>query len=169
MMGELTVILLISVLLMYFILCAQFESFLQPLIVLAEIPMDIAFGLVLLWATGNTMNLMSAIGIIVSCGIVVNDSILKLDSINELRSQGMPLIEAIHTAGHRRLRAIVMTTLTTVFAMVPLLFTSDLGSEMQRPLSVAMIGTMMVGLVISLFVIPLIYWLIYRKHETCQK
>ena len=59
-----------------------------------------------------------------------------------------------------------MTTLTTVFAMVPLLFTSDLGSEMQRPLSVAMIGTMTVGLVISLFVIPLIYWFIYRKHET---
>lgn len=166
MMGELTVILLISVLLMYFILCAQFESFLQPLIVLAEIPMDIAFGLVLLWATGHTMNLMSAIGIIVSCGIVVNDSILKLDSINELRKEGMPLLDAIHTAGHRRLRAIIMTTLTTVFAMVPLLFTSDLGSEMQRPLSVAMIGTMTVGLVISLFVIPLIYWFIYRKHET---
>ena len=166
MMGELTVILLISVLLMYFILCAQFESFLQPLIVLAEIPMDIAFGLVLLWAMGHTMNLMSAIGIIVSCGIVVNDSILKLDSINELRKEGMPLLDAIHTAGHRRLRAIIMTTLTTVFAMVPLLFTSDLGSEMQRPLSVAMIGTMIVGLVISLFVIPLIYWFIYRKHET---
>ena len=78
----------------------------------------------------------------------------------------MPLLDAIHTAGHRRLRAIIMTTLTTVFAMVPLLFTSDLGSEMQRPLSVAMIGTMTVGLVISLFVIPLIYWFIYRKHET---
>ena len=166
MMGELTVILLISVLLMYFILCAQFESFLQPLIVLAEIPIDIVFGLVLLWATGHTVNLMSTIGIIVSCGIVVNDSILKLDSINELRKEGMPLIDAIHTAGHRRLRAIIMTTLTTVFAMVPLLFTSDLGSELQRPLSVAMIGTMMVGLVVSLFVIPLIYWFIYRRHET---
>lgn len=165
MMGELTVILIISVLLMYFILCAQFESFLQPLIVLAEIPIDIAFGLVVLWALGHTMNLMSAIGIIVSCGIVVNDSILKLDSINELRKEGMPLLEAIHTAGHRRLRAIIMTTLTTVFAMVPLLFTSDMGSELQRPLSIAMIGTMMVGLLVSLFVIPLIYWFIYRKHD----
>ena len=165
MMGELTVILIISVLLMYFILCAQFESFLQPLIVLAEIPIDIAFGLVVLWALGHTMNLMSAIGIIVSCGIVVNDSILKLDSINELRKEGMPLVEAIHTAGHRRLRAIIMTTLTTVFAMVPLLFTSDMGSELQRPLSIAMIGTMMVGLLVSLFVIPLIYWFIYRKHD----
>ncbi len=166
MIGELTVILFISILLMYFILCAQFESFLQPLIVLAEIPIDIAFGLVLLWAFGHSLNLMSAIGLIVSCGIVVNDSILKLDGINELRREGMPLLEAIHTAGHRRLRAIIMTTLTTVFAMVPLLFTSDMGSELQRPLSIAMIGTMMVGLVVSLFVIPLIYWFIYRKHET---
>ena len=113
--------------------------------------MDIAFGLVLLWALGHSLNLMSAIGLIVSCGIVVNDSILKLDGINELRRQGMPLLEAIHT---------------TVFAMVPLLFTSDMGSELQRPLSIAMIGTMLVGLVVSLFVIPLIYWLIYRKHET---
>ena len=166
MMGELMVILFISLMMMYFILCAQFESFLQPLIVLAEIPMDIAFGLILLWLTGHTMNLMSAIGIIVSCGIVVNDSILKLDSINELRKAGMPLFEAIHTAGHRRLRAIIMTTLTTVFAMVPLLFTNDMGSELQRPLSIAMIGTMMVGMLISLFIIPLVYWFIYRKHES---
>ncbi|MFR3187675.1 MAG: efflux RND transporter permease subunit [Phocaeicola sp.] len=165
MMKELIVILLISVLLMYFILCAQFESFLQPLIVLAEIPMDAAFALVCLWVFGHTLNLMSAIGIIVSCGIVVNDSILKLDSINELRKEGYPLLEAIHTAGRRRLRAIIMTTLTTVFAMVPLLFTSDMGSELQRPLSIAMIGSMMVGVIISLFVIPLIYWFIYRKHE----
>ncbi len=165
MLGELTVILFISVLLMYFILCAQFESFLQPLIVLAEIPMDTAFALVVLWLCGHSLNLMSAIGIVVSCGIVVNDSILKLDSINELRKEGLPLMDAIHTAGRRRLRAIIMTTLTTVFAMVPLLFTSDMGSELQRPLSIAMIGSMTVGLLISLFFIPLIYWFIYRKHS----
>ena len=59
-----------------------------------------------------------------------------------------------------------MTTLTTIFAMVPLLFTSDMGSELQRPLSIAMIGAMTLGTIISLFIIPLIYWLIYRKHET---
>lgn len=165
MLGELTVILFISILLMYFILCAQFESFLQPLIVLAEIPMDTAFALVVLWLCGHSLNLMSAIGIVVSCGIVVNDSILKLDSINELRKEGLPLMDAIHTAGRRRLRAIIMTTLTTVFAMVPLLFTSDMGSELQRPLSIAMIGSMTAGLLISLFFIPLIYWFIYRKHS----
>lgn len=120
MMGELTVILFVSLLLMYFILCAQFESFLQPLIVLMEIPIDTAFALLALWVFGHTLNLMSAIGIIVTCGIVVNDSILKMDAINELRKVGMPLVEAIHTAGRRRLRAIIMTSLTTIFAMVPL-------------------------------------------------
>ena len=165
MMGELAVILLISVLLMYFILCAQFESFLQPLIVLVEIPIDIAFALITLWLFGHTLNLMSAIGIIVTCGIVVNDSILKIDSINELRKTGTPLFEAIHTAGRRRLRPIIMTSLTTIFAMVPLLFASDMGSELQKPLSIAMIGSMLLGTLVSLFIIPLIYWFIYRKHE----
>ena len=165
MMGELTVILFVSLLLMYFILCAQFESFLQPLIVLMEIPIDTAFALLALWVFGHTLNLMSAIGIIVTCGIVVNDSILKMDAINELRKAGIPLVEAIHTAGRRRLRAIIMTSLTTIFAMVPLLFTSDMGSEMQKPLSIAMIGSMVVGTLVSLFIIPLIYWFIYRKHD----
>ena len=164
-MHEMVIVLLISIMLMFFILCAQFESFVQPLIVLIEIPLDTAFALITLWIFGHTLNLMSAIGIIVTCGIVVNDSILKLDAINELRKQGMPLIEAIHTAGMRRLRPIIMTSLTTIFAMVPLLFTSDMGSELQRPLAIAMIGSMVVGTLISIFLIPLVYWLIYRKTQ----
>lgn len=165
MLGELVVILLVSMLLMYFILSSQFESFLQPLIVLAEIPIDIGFALALLWLTGHTLNLMSAIGLIVTSGIIINDSILKLDMINELRKQGMPLMEAIHTAGVKRLRAIIMTSLTTIFAMVPLLFSFDLGSELQKPLALAMIGTMIIGVLVSLFIIPLIYWVIYRKAD----
>lgn len=165
MMKELTVILLVSVMLMYFILCAQFESFVQPLILLMEIPIDTAFALLTLMAFGQTLNLMSAIGIIVTGGIIVNDSILKLDAINELRKEGMTLMEAIHTAGHRRLTAIIMTSLTTIFAMVPTLFTSDMGSELQRPLAIAMIGSMTVGTLVSIFIIPLFYRFIYRKHE----
>ncbi|WP_449188461.1 efflux RND transporter permease subunit [Tannerella forsythia] len=165
MLGELVVILLVSMLLMYFILSSQFESFLQPLIVLAEIPIDIGFALALLWLTGHTLNLMSAIGLIVTSGIIINDSILKLDMINELRKQGIPLMEAIHTAGVKRLRAIIMTSLTTIFAMVPLLFSFDLGSELQKPLALAMIGTMIIGVLVSLFIIPLVYWVIYRKVD----
>lgn len=165
MMRELTVILLVSLLMMYFILCAQFESFVQPLIVLVEIPVDIAFALLSLWLCGQTLNLMSAIGIIVTCGIVVNDSILKIDSINELRKDGMPLFKAIHTAGNRRLKPILMTSITTIMAMVPVLFTSDMGSELQRPLAIAMIGSMLIGTLVSIFVIPLLYYLIYHKRH----
>lgn len=165
MMKELTVILLVSVMLMYFILCAQFESFLQSLIVLLEIPVDTFFAMLSLMIFGQSLNLMSAIGIIVTCGIVVNDSILKIDTINELRKTGMPLEKAIHTAGQRRLSAIIMTSLTTIIAMVPVLFTSDMGSELQRPMAIAMIGSMLVGTLVSIFIIPLFYWLIYRKHE----
>ncbi len=163
MMGEMVVILLVSVALMYFILCAQFESFVQPLIVLLEIPLDTAFALIMLWLTGNSLNIMSAIGIVVTCGIVVNDSILKLDAINTLRKEGMPLQEAIHTAGLRRLRPIVMTSLTTMLAMVPLLFTNDIGSQLQRPLAIAMIGSMAIGTLVSIFIIPLVYSLVVAK------
>lgn len=163
MINEMVVILFISILLMYFILAAQFESFLQPLIVLIEIPIDIAFALLLLWLFGNTLNLMSAIGIIVTCGIIINDSILKIDAINEFRKKGMSLKEAIYTAGHRRLRPIVMTSLTTIFAMVPILFTSDMGSELQKPFAIAVIGAMAMGTLVSLFMIPLAYSFIYDK------
>lgn len=162
MLQELAVILFVSILLMYFILAAQFESFVQPLIVLLEIPIDVAFALLLLWVCGHTLNLMSAIGLIVTCGVIINDSILKLDAINELRKEGVPLMEAIHEAGKRRLRPIIMTSLTTIFAMVPLLFSFDMGSELQKPLSIAMIGAMFVGTLVSLFLIPLVYWFVYK-------
>lgn len=163
MMKEMIIILLISILLMYFILAAQFESFLQPFLVLMEIPIDIMAALFCLWVFGHTLNLMSAIGIIVTCGIVINDSILKLDIINELRKQNMPLMEAIHEAGHRRLRAIIMTSLTTIFAMVPLLWSSDIGSELQKPLAIATIGGMVLGTIVSLFILPLFYAMIYKE------
>lgn len=169
MINEMVVILFISILLMYFILAAQFESFLQPLIVLIEIPIDIAFALFLLWLFGDTLNLMSAIGIIVTCGIIINDSILKIDAINEFRKKGMPLMDAIHTAGHRRLRPIVMTSLTTIFAMVPVLFTSDIGSELQKPFAIAVIGAMGMGTLVSLFMIPLAYSFIYSKKTQANE
>jgi len=166
MINELVIILFISILLMYFILAAQFESFMQPLIVLLEIPIDVAASLAVLWLCGHTLNLMSAIGIVVTCGIIINDSILKLDVINELRKTGIPLIEAIHEGGRRRLRPIIMTSLTSICAMLPILFTKDMGSELEQPLAIAMISAMVVGTAVSLFIIPLIYWFIYRKQET---
>jgi multidrug efflux pump subunit AcrB len=165
MINELIVILFISILLMYFILAAQFESFLQPLIVLLEIPIDIAASLGLLLVLGHTLNLMSAIGIVVTCGIIINDSILKVDVMNQLRRDGYAIMDAIHEAGRRRLNAILMTSMTSVVCMVPLLFSGDMGSELEKPLAIATIGGMIIGTLVSLFVVPLIYWLIYKKRS----
>ena len=142
---------------------AQFESFVQPLILLIEIPIDIAAGLICLYICGQTLNVMSAIGLIVSCGIIVNDSILKVNIINDLRRQGQGLMAAIHEAGKRRLRAIMMTSLTSVLVLFPVMFSKDIGSELQKPLAIAMIGALIVGTLVSLFIIPLIYWFIYRN------
>jgi multidrug efflux pump subunit AcrB len=165
MIGELSFILVISLLLLYFILAIQFESFLQPFIVLLEIPADIAGALFMLWIFNDSLNIMSAIGIIVMCGIIINDSILKVDTINQLRKEGLPLMEAIKQGGILRLRSILMTAMTTVFAMLPFFVGSDMGSELQRPLSLALIGGMTVGTLVSLFFIPLAYWMIYQRRS----
>lgn len=165
MLTEMMIILVVSIMLMYFILAAQFESFIQPLIVLLEVPIDIAAALGLLLLMGHSLNLMSAIGIIVTCGIIINDSILKVDIMNQLRKGGMPLMEAIHEAGRRRLNAILMTSLTSIVCMAPLLFSNDMGSELEKPLAIATIGGMLIGTPISIFIVPLAYWWIYRKHE----
>ncbi len=165
MLRELMLVLMVSVLMLYFILAAQFESLVQPIILLIELPIDIAASLLVLWATGNTLNLMSAIGLVVMCGIIINDSILKIDCINQLRREGMGLDEAIHTAGHRRLKAIVLTSLTTTLAVVPLLFTSDIGAELQQPFAWTIIGGMGIGMVVSLFLIPLVYRTIYIRED----
>jgi multidrug efflux pump subunit AcrB len=165
MINEMIVILFISILLMFFILSSQFESFKQPLIILFEIPIDITFALALLYVTGHSLNLMSAIGLVVTSGIIINDSILKVDVMNQLRKEGYSLMDAIHEAGRRRLKAIIMTSLTSIVCMIPLLFTSDLGSQLEKPLAVATIGGMIMGTPVSLFVVPIIYWWIYKDKS----
>ncbi len=165
---EIAALLVVSILLLYFILAAQFESLTQPLLVLMELPIDVAGALVVLYIAGQTLNLMSAMGMVIMCGIIITDSILKLDVINHLRKEGYSLMDAIKTGGHRRLRAIIMTSLTSILAMLPLLFTTDMGSELQKPFSYALIGGMVVGTMVSLYLVPLVYWYIY-KNETIAK
>ncbi len=163
--GEMLVILLVSLLLLYFILAAQFESLLQPLIVLIEIPIDIAGALILLWLTGNSLNLMAFIGIIVMTGIVINDSILKIDTINRLARSNVAVLEAIHTGGKRRLKPIIMTSATTMLAVIPLLFGNDMGSRLQQPLAIVTIGGMFVGTLVSLYFIPLCYYYLSKINR----
>ncbi|MBN1338966.1 MAG: efflux RND transporter permease subunit [Bacteroidales bacterium] len=160
---ELAVVLLISVLLLYLILAAQFESLKQPLIVLLEILFDFSGALLILMLFGSSLNIMSAIGMIIMSGIVINDSIIKIDTINLALRSGSPLIEAIHTGGSRRLKPIIMTSLTTILALFPLLFFQGLGVELQLPLALAIMGGLALGTAVSLYFIPLMYYLLYRK------
>ncbi len=164
MIGELIIILIVAIALLYFILAAQFESIIQPLIILLEIVIDIFFVLGGLYILGESLNIMSLIGIVVMSGIIINDSILKVDTINRLRRQGVSLLRAIYVGGHRRLKPIIMTSLTTIFAILPLLRRVDMGSDLQYPLSLTIIIGMLFGTLVSLFFIPLVYYIIYRKR-----
>ena len=165
MIKELCGVLVISILLLFFILSAQFESLIQPFIILSELIIDIFAVLGILWIFGETLNLMSMIGMVVMCGIVINDSILKVDTINRLRESGMGLKHAILEAGSRRLKAIVMTSLTTILAIAPFLVRGDMGSDLQYPLSLALISGMVAGTFVSVFFVPLAYYVIYKHTE----
>jgi multidrug efflux pump subunit AcrB len=159
---ELGGVLLGALALLYAILAMQFESLRLPLIVLLEVPIDISASLLTLWLVGQSLNLMAMIGMIVMSGIIINDSILKIDTINRLRQTGMPLSSALHRAGQLRLRPIVMTSMTTILAVLPFLWGSGLGHELQQPLAWALIGGMVVGTPVSLFVIPVLYRFVVR-------
>ena len=155
--GELGGVLLVSLLLLYLILAAQFEGVKLPLVVLLVVPVSLVGSLLALWVTGGSLNLLSLIGMVVTGGIVVNDAIIKVDMIERSRAVGLSLSAAIKEASRRRLRAIVMTSLTTILALAPVLFTSGLGGELQQPLAVTVIGGLLVGTLGSLYVVPLLY------------
>ena len=163
MIRELAMVLIVAVLLLYFILAAQFESLLQPAIILTEIVIDVSVVMLVLWMVGESLNIMSMIGLVVMSGIIINDSILKVDTINRLYRSGVPLQKAVWSAGHRRLKPIVMTSLTTILALLPFLHKGDMGSAMQFPLSLTLIVGMTIGTLVSLFFVPLVYWIVYGK------
>lgn len=163
--GELALVLSVALALLYFILAAQFESFIQPLIILLEMVVDVFFVVAALWLLGESVNVMSMIGIVVMSGIIINDSILKIDTINRLRRGGMSLLRAIMMAGHNRLKPIIMTSLTTMLAILPFLHRGDMGSALQYPLSLTIIVGMGIGTMVSLFIVPLFYYLIYKNRK----
>ncbi|PIY13072.1 MAG: cation transporter [Flexibacter sp. CG_4_10_14_3_um_filter_32_15] len=158
-------ILCVSIGLLYFILVAQFESFWQPILVLLTLPLGISGSLLLLLFSDTSLNTMAAIGIIVMLGIMVNDAILKIDSINNLKKE-MPLLEAVHQAGKLRLKPILMTSITTILAVLPILFSSGLGADLQKPLVWAVMGGLSVGTITAIFFIPIAYFEIEKRINT---
>jgi hydrophobic/amphiphilic exporter-1 (mainly G- bacteria), HAE1 family len=154
----LIITLLLAVLLVYMVMAAQFEDLLDPFVVMFSIPMAAVGVFVTLFITGTTFNIQSYIGMVMLTGIVVNNAIVLVDYTNLLRRRdGMGLHEAVVEAGRRRLRPILMTTTTTILALIPLSLALGQGSEVQAPMARAVVGGLTVSAFVTLFLVPVVY------------
>ena len=157
--------LILSTLLVYLILVAQFESFLDPFLILLAVPTGLTGVLLILFATGTTLNVMSLMGVVMMVGIVVSNSILIVDFTRRLRQEGRPLREAVSLACRVRLRPVLMTSLATLFGLIPMAAKLGTGSEAYAPLARAIIGGLAVSVVLTVFIVPAAYYLLYRWQE----
>jgi HAE1 family hydrophobic/amphiphilic exporter-1 len=157
---DLTFAFALALILVYMILAAQFESLVHPFTILLSVPLAIVGAMVALAVTGQGLNTMSLIGLVILVGIAVNDAIVKVDFINQMRKQGMTLREAILEAGRMRLRPIVMTTVTTVVGLLPMALGIGRGADLRAPLAVAVIGGLISATALTLIVVPVAYDLV---------
>ena len=152
----------LAVLLVYMVMAAQFESLKHPFVILLTLPLGWVGVVFALAATGQSINIVALIGTVVLTGIIVNDAIVKVDTINRLRGEGYSRRRAIIEGSAMRLRPIVMTSVTTTFALIPMALGLGAGAELQRPLAIAIIGGESTGTILTLLLIPVIYDLLDR-------
>lgn len=148
---------ILIILLVYIVMASQFESLRSPFIIMFSVPFAITGSLISLWISGGTINMMSAIGVIMLIGIVVKNGIVLVDYINLNRERGMGIISAVVNGGKSRLRPVLMTTATTVLGMVPMAFGVGEGSELWQPMGVVIVGGLTVSTLVTLVLIPTIY------------
>jgi HAE1 family hydrophobic/amphiphilic exporter-1 len=161
---DLTLLLILGIALVYMVMAGEFEDFVDPLIIMFSVP----FAFVgVIWAfvvTATPLNLMSFIGVIMLMGIVVNNAIVLVDYTKQLRARGMSLNEAVVTGGKTRLRPVLMTSLTTIFGMLPLALSRGEGSEIWNALGITVIGGLLVSGLVTLILVPLVYSLVHRSR-----
>ena len=160
--------LILSVVLLYLILVAQFHSFLDPVLILTAVPPGLTGALVILYVTGTSLNVMSLMGLMILIGMTVSDSILIVEFTRHLRGDGMLVRQAVVTAARVRLRPVLMTSLATIIGLLPMALKLGAGSESYAPLARAVVGGMSVSLMMTVIMVPAAYYVAYRKDDLLQ-
>ena len=160
---------LTAIVLIYLILAALYESFLQPLIIMITLPLSFSGAFIALFLTNETFSMFSMLGLMLLMGMVGKNATLLIDVANEKRKEGMEMIEALITAGELRLRPILMTTIAMVFGMLPLAIANGAGEAMKNPIGIAMIGGLIVSMLLSLLIVPVFYRFLAPLDDRIQK
>lgn len=163
--GDLGLLLLLSLILVYIVMASQFESLKMPLIIMASIPFAFTGVILALMITQTTLSIIAALGAIMLVGIVVKNAIVLIDFTNLMRDRGYELDEAIKLAGKSRLRPVLMTTLTTILGMLPLALSKGEGSEIWSPMGISVIGGLTFSTIVTLIIVPVIYRVVVRRAE----
>lgn len=166
---SLTLVFLLALVFIFLVLAAQFESFVDPLVIMLSVPLSMAGALLALKWSGGTLNVFSQIGLITLVGLITKHGILMVEFANQLREQGMQTLQAIQQSASQRIRPILMTTGAMVLGAIPLALASGAGAESRQQIGWVIVGGMSVGTLLTVFVVPTMYTLLARKHAPGAK
>ncbi|MDT8392670.1 MAG: efflux RND transporter permease subunit [Bacteroidales bacterium] len=166
---DLSLLLIISLILVFIVMASQFESFVMPLVIMFSIPFAVTGVVLILFITNTTLSLIAGLGAVLLVGIVVKNGIVLVDYINLMRDRGHELYKAIELASHSRLRPVLMTAMTTILGMMPLALSTGEGSEIWSPMGITVIGGLVFSTMVTMIIVPVMYAIMARRGERDKK